>query len=351
MFANGSTVILAMMEDEDQSRRDIAPWPIGLATRLQYPTVTLGLGSASLAAILLWWSGAYNATTPPPYWASTGQMVSFAVAYPVLLGYIIGMVPFVTTRVRRHLDALKPVLATDSAGSVARLNRLDPIRLWIATGMGVLVGLANIDVVTIFGFRDTPPNPVDLSLGAVNMMLWVMMARVIYLLVHNAWLFCVLGERYTRVDLYRPQTLRPYAQAGILGLLVIMGGLALTPLQALDTEFRAEQYMWAFAVSLPVAIALPVLAMRGIRRSIIATRRAELASLDEAIASASRDLDEPSTHRLNALLDRRAYVTDQPSWPMDLRTVSRAAFYVVIPPLAWVGAALVERAVDTLIGT
>ena len=339
------------MEDEDQSRRTVTPWPIGLATRLRYPTVTLGLGCASLVALLLWWSGAYSAETPPPYWGSTGQMMSFAVAYPILLGYIIGMVSLVTTRSQRHLNALRPVLATDAAATICRLNRLEPARLWVATGVGVALGLANIDTVTIFGFRETPANALDLSLGAGSMMLWVVMARFIYLLVHNAWLFSELGEHHTRIDLYRPQTLRPYAQVGILGLLAVMAGLALTPLQSLDAEFRVENYSWAFAVGLPTAVALPWLAMRGVRKAILATKHAELESLDDAIARASRQLGDDSTQQLNALLDRRAYVSEQHGWPMDLRMVSRAAFYVVIPPLAWVGAALVERAVEALIGT
>jgi hypothetical protein len=339
------------MEGEDQSRRTVTPWPIGLATRLRYPTLILGLGSASLGALLLWWSGTYNIETPPPYWGSTGQMMSFAIAYPILLGYIIGMVPLVTARSSRHLNALRPVLAGDAAETISRLNRVDPTRLWIATGVGIVLGLANIDVVTIFGFREMPPNSVDLSLAAASMVLWVVMARFIYLLVHNAWLFSELGEHHTRVDLYRPRTLRPYAQVGILGLLAVMAALALTPLQGLDAEFRIENYSWAFAVGLPTAIALPLLAMRGIRKATLATKHAELESLDQAIAGASRDLDEDSTQRLNALLDRRAYVSEQHGWPMDLRTVSRAAFYVVIPPLAWVGAALVERAVEALIGS
>ncbi|MGD8417313.1 MAG: hypothetical protein PVH91_09665 [Pseudomonadales bacterium] len=34
------------------------------------------------------------------------------------------------------------------------------------------------------------------------------------------------------------------------------------------------------------------------------------------------------------------------NWPLDLSLVSRVAVYLVIPPLAWVGAAVVENVVQ-----
>ena len=62
-----------------------------------------------------------------------------------------------------------------------------------------------------------------------------------------------------------------------------------------------------------------------------------------------RDLAGPHLERLNALLRRREYVEDVHGWPLDIRLLSRAVFYVIIPPLAWVGAALVELSIETLI--
>ena len=36
-------------------------------------------------------------------------------------------------------------------------------------------------------------------------------------------------------------------------------------------------------------------------------------------------------------------------WPFDVGVMTRLAFYLVIPPLTWVGAALIENAVDALL--
>jgi len=34
------------------------------------------------------------------------------------------------------------------------------------------------------------------------------------------------------------------------------------------------------------------------------------------------------------------------TWPLDWRIYSRLAFYVILPPIAWLGAAFVEFGVD-----
>lgn len=340
-----------MMEDEDQSRPTVSPWPLGLAPRMSRPGLTLGIGTGALVAAAMWLFGAYDPTSVPPFWASRGQMVSLAIAYPALIGYLVGMAVFAAQRSQQYLNALRPIFTPDADAVAGRLNRLPRLNVWVATFVGILVGLLNVDLLTVLGLRDRPANAVDLALAGASMLIWIVVVRFTYLLVHNARVFSRLGSQHTRVDLYRPSTLRPFAQTGILYLLIVMGALALTPLQALDAALRVENYSWALAIGVPAAIVLPLLAMHGIRQATLAAKRADLEQLDAAIAVASRAFDATETQQLNALLDRRTYLSEQHGWPMDLRLVSRAAFYVVIPPLAWVGAALVERSIEALIGS
>ena len=276
--------------------------------------------------------------------------MSFAIFYPILIGYLIGMITFAAQRSQQYLNALRPVLTPEADTVTRRLNRSTRLNLWSATFVGIVVGLLNIDFETVFGLRDTPGHAIDYALSGASLLIWTFVARFTYLTIRNARVFAQLGALHTRVDLYRPSTGRPFAQAGTLYLLIIMGALALMPLQALDASYRVDNYSWGFAVGVPAAIVLPLLAMHGIRKATLVAKRAELAQLDAAIAVAPRDLDASATQALNALLDRRAYVSDQHGWPMDVRMVSRAAFYVIIPPLAWVGAALVERAIEAFIG-
>jgi hypothetical protein len=339
------------MDGEDQPRPTIIPWPLGLAQRFSRPGLTLGVGTGALVAIAMWVFGAYDPSSATPYWASRAQVVSLAIAYPALFGYMIGMITFAAQRAQQYLNALRPILTADADRVAERLNRPPRVNLWAATFAGIVIGLLNIDRETVFGLRETPAQAVDYVIAGASFLIWILILRFTYLTVRNARVFSQLGALHTRVDLYRPSTLRPFAQIGILYLLIVMGALALSPLQSLDASFRFENYSWAFAIGIPAAVVLPLLAMGGIRKATLAAKQADLAQLDAAIAAASRDLDASATQSLNALLDRRAYVREQHGWPMDVRMVSRAAFYVVIPPLAWVGAALVERAIEAFIGS
>jgi hypothetical protein len=62
-------------------------------------------------------------------------------------------------------------------------------------------------------------------------------------------------------------------------------------------------------------------------------------------------LDETDRHdfatleTITAHIDR---VRAMPNWPIDVQTVTRVFAYVIIPPLAWVGAALVENFINSL---
>jgi hypothetical protein len=77
-------------------------------------------------------------------------------------------------------------------------------------------------------------------------------------------------------------------------------------------------------------------------------RRSLLDALNRQIAS--EPLPDPhhpeSLARLAPLLSYRREILDVSEWPFDLGTMTRLGLYLIIPPLTWVGAALIERLVD-----
>ena len=95
------------------------------------------------------------------------------------------------------------------------------------------------------------------------------------------------------------------------------------------------------AVSLLVVFLLPLHALPTRIKQAKAQRleelRTELANVPQA--------DVPRLEATAAHLDR---IEGLSNWPVDLRVVSRILVYVVIPPLAWVAAALVENFIDQL---
>ena len=132
----------------------------------------------------------------------------------------------------------------------------------------------------------------------------------------------------------------------MLDLLIIMGALALAPIQALDAEFRWVNYRAGVLVAVPAAAFLFITPMWGVHRAIQRAKQQRLAELQSALDRCERT----DYLRLDTLLGHQERVRALHSWPVDLRLITRVGFYLVIPPLAWVGAALVENLVDTLLG-
>ena len=58
--------------------------------------------------------------------------------------------------------------------------------------------------------------------------------------------------------------------------------------------------------------------------------------------------DGETLNSLQPLLDYRRVIKQVSEWPFDSTVMFRLLFYFIIPPLTWVGAALIERLVDTV---
>jgi len=115
--------------------------------------------------------------------------------------------------------------------------------------------------------------------------------------------------------------------------------VAIMPLQSLDAEFRWSNYQAGLLVSLPAALLFFLLPLWGVHRALWTQRKQRLAELQVSI----NRCDRRDIVRLDALVEHRHRVAAMSTWPFDLQLLSRTLFYLVIPPLAWVGAALVEH--------
>ena len=103
-------------------------------------------------------------------------------------------------------------------------------------------------------------------------------------------------------------------------------------------------------MSLVGIVALP---LRGIRRRIREARTAALTQLDaqyDAISQGGLTAAEPQQlSAMDTVLDMRERVAQAPGWPMNLAGVRRILLYVVLPPLTWAAAALVEMLIDAAV--
>ena len=158
-----------------------------------------------------------------------------------------------------------------------------------------------------------------------------------------------LGQQ-VRFELHRLERLEPLARSGLLDVLVIAGALALSPLQSLDAEFRWYNYSFALLVAIPASAGLLLWPVSAVQARIRREKRRRLAQLDGRIDAHGRRDDDEAIARLETLLAHRDRIASQRTWLFSTDLVSRVLLYLVIPPLAWAGAALVERFVDRALG-
>jgi hypothetical protein len=78
---------------------------------------------------------------------------------------------------------------------------------------------------------------------------------------------------------------------------------------------------------------------------VAAAKARELDRLTTSLSEMERDGE-----RFLLLSMYRRQIADVPEWPVSAGSASRVLFYVVIPPLAWVAAALVQNLVSNVLG-
>jgi len=323
--------------------RSIRPWPLALADHLVYPKLMVAGSVAALASAYFAVSGTWFPEQYPPHWSSSLQVTGMAITFTLIVTYLAGFMIFSAEKSMELIEELRPHFASPLADSlVSELNRVDPLRFLAATGAGVVLGSFNVSWAVVRQLASQPDWPIDLAMVLGSMGVWIFSAQVIYSRAHNAFLLSRLGREAIAVDLFRPKPLDTFARIGIIDILLVAGVLALTPIQALDAEFRSYNYFFAFLVGLPTGLFLLVSPMWGIHQRLRAEKKRALGEVDALIAAAGREMDDAALIRLNELVARRQYLEGVHQWPMNFRSIARVGFYFVIPPLAWVGAALVE---------
>jgi hypothetical protein len=85
-----------------------------------------------------------------------------------------------------------------------------------------------------------------------------------------------------------------------------------------------------------------------IHRAISGAKRTELARLDATVATLnlSPPPDDAALSRLMPILAYRSEIESASDWPFDTGVTGRLAFYLIIPPFTWAGAAVIQHFVD-----
>jgi hypothetical protein len=309
-----------------------------------------------LAALCLFFWGV-GALIPDPaqlpaYATSSRQITGMSLMLILLPAYMLAAWSIAQRRSLDLVEQLRTLVpdARDADGAAEAIRQPMRARDWVlGSAIGIVFGLFNTNPIESYERSAVPL--VDFSISLGQLFMWWIIGMLLVDRMHTARTFRALGE-VIHFDLFRLDTLRPLARSGIIDVVIVAGALLFSPLQSLDARFRPENYRFALLVATPAMLFFVSWPLRSVYARIRAERDARVESIEAQLArvDAEGHASLAATAELETLLAHRDRLLSARTWPLDLRLVSRIFIYLIIPPLAWAGAALVERLVDTALG-
>jgi len=292
-----------------------------------------------LLSLAVSWLSIRGADAGSCCWANRTQMWGSALTYALISAYLLAAFTYLYRSHRDTVRALKSDIADTASIDLALRDTPGPVLVTAAVA-GVLFGAMQFGEV-LFSHADELRLLPDATLIVGNTLLWMVAALLMVSRVRDAHAMRRLG-RHIDIDLHNLGRLRPVGRAAIRDVLVVMGALAFMPLQSLDAEFRWVNYQTGLIFGMISAAVLFYLPVSGVHKGVRAAKLDRLSRLEDRIDAT--DAEDVAT--LEPLLAHRDRIAHLPTWPVDLSIVSRVGFYLIIPPLAWVGAAVVEMLVQ-----
>lgn len=250
---------------------------------------------------------------------------------------------FVVTQ--RHSLAMARRLDAGLAESILNFPRRQVV---VGFGGGLAYALA----------FNVPLHQIDLVLagnGAMisvfigQLVVWVCVGFLLSIRLYVGRLFYHLGKTI-KISIFEQSPLEPFARVGMLDVVIVVGGLAIAVVQSIDAQFRMENYATAFLVAIPAGTALLIRPMWSLHRRLAERKKYLLEEVCLQLETASEKSSTADMAVLESLLQRRDRIKAINTWPLDVAIWRRLFFYVLIPPLAWSGAALVEVVIDKFLG-
>lgn len=330
------------------SNRRFRFWLLRLIPSIKYGRILTGV---VIFAIL------YPSLSLGNYGAAAEAVRTPSLFFSLIIAYIVPVFSYTSERMQAYFDELKTQIEVapkvlQRMEQKIRSNNLMGMMLPIL--IGTIFGIAHISLIrgslatqmveavtSLVGFAST--------VGTV--LVWVVMTVVISAMIQQLSVFSQLGRKCVKVNLLNTRALLPFGRVSVIASLTIIGSLALFPLLNPNGGLELVQLLPAvLGTSIPL-IATMLLPVWPIHQRIRDAKSQELSKIDAKIlgiqqSAGVEDLSEAHLAKLSPLFDYRQEINQVSTWPYDGGVISRFGFYMIIPPLTWVGAALIENLVD-----
>ena len=296
---------------------------------------------ASLTGLYgLWWNDTGGISGQ---FLSARQMFGVLLMFSLLPPYLFFLIWLQYQRTTEVLGRLEGVVEQRALDEVK--HRLHHLSWWAVLLMilGTYFGGLQNGAMVQMMWAGEPFSAFDLAVVTMNCLLWAQIALVMSWRIPGA---VALNRLYRTVpvDVYDMEGLRPLARLATMDVLLVAGAMVMMSFQSLDAEFRWGNYVPGTVTGLVSSMVLFSLPMLGLRRAVMQAKAERLSSIDQALAQTDRD----DLVAMEQVVAHRERVRDLPNWPIDVRLLTRIVAYVILPPMAWVAAALVENFIDSL---
>ncbi len=276
--------------------------------------------------------------------------------FSAIIAYLLPVFGYISERTAAALDEVEARLDAEPARIGRWQQRIHHKPLgWLVVVLGIGAAGGLVHNLMLHGaFRplgDVAVDPRQMWAVVVGTgLVWLVVTFVVAALLDNA-LVLHRAARVARVNLFAPRQLRPFAVVAVISTSAIIGAQALFPLLFIDENVSPVAYipgLLATAVPMVLMAALPVWP---VHRRMLGEKRRVLEVLERRIVTLGNP-DPAQTDTAAALTPLLAYrreVLQAPEWPFDVSVVARLLLYLIIPPLTWVGAALIENVVESFL--
>ncbi len=336
----------------------IRPWFVRLVESVPLPPIGALLAVAGVALAVetgAFAVGHWIAQSP----IRLGPMDVFdALVHPALCAYGIWAGWLVWRGSVAELRALEGIVARPASEYEALVHRATwhpPRRMALAALAGAAVPFV---VARLYDGTFAAYHFDDGWLLGVRMLLWMILVPTFLVSIVATLAFWRCGRDFVRVELLDLDALAPFARFGLRLALLPLGALALlAPGLALGPSGVTVALI--FALSGPFVLgglAALLIPCAGLHGRIRAAKAEELARVRAAIRGereALRDSPLAAESAALSIVDLLAYrerIEGLREWPFDARALRRFGLYLLIPLASWIGAALVERLVDSFVG-
>jgi hypothetical protein len=292
-------------------------------------------------AVLYTASGLIDTEATTLGFSSQMQLIGMVLLMTLIPMWLLGC--FIVTQ--RHSLAMARRLDPNLAQSIMSFPRrqvLVGVAGGLAFALAFNVPLYQINLVLT-------GNAAMISVFIGQLIVWMCVGLLLSIRLHVSKLFYQLGKTI-KISIFEQSSLEPFARVGMLDVVIVVGGLAIAVVQSIDAQFRIENYATALLVSVPAGTALLVRPMWSLHKRLAQRKQKLLEEVCLQIGMASEQSNAADMTLLESLLQRRERVKAINTWPLDVAIWRRLFFYVLIPPLAWSGAALVEVLIDKFLG-